>query len=94
MKLVSKELPEFDFHELDDTFDKQEGVPFNISLGGGSQGLMESIWTNRKQMFKYILPIEENFAGTFMGDIRSFKFYTCKMESAQIKNNFIYELIK
>ena len=94
LKLVSKELPEFDFHELDDTFDKQEGVPFNISLGGGSQGLMESIWTNRKQMFKYALPIEENFAGTFMGDIRSFKFYTCKMESAQIKNNYLYEMEK
>lgn len=94
LKLVSKEVPEFDFHELDDTFDKQEGVPFNISLGGGSQGLMESMWTNRKRPFKYILPIEENFAGTFMGDIRSFKFYTCRMESAQIKNNYLYEIRK
>jgi len=92
LKMVSKELPEFDFHELDDTFDKQEGVPFNISLGGGSQGLMESIWTNRKQMFKYVLPIEQNFAGTFMGDIRSFKFYTCKMDITKIKNNFIHEI--
>ena len=92
LKLVSKELDEFNFHELDDSFDKQEGVPYNISLGGGSQGLMESIWTNRKQMFKYVLPIEQNFAGTFIGDIRSFKFYNCKMESAQIKNNYYYEM--
>ena len=92
LKLVSKELDEFNFHELDDTFDKQEGVPYNISLGGGSQGLMESIWPNRKQMFKYVLPIEQNFAGTFIGDIRSFKFYNCKMESAQIKNNYYYEM--
>ena len=43
LKLVSKELPEFRFRELDDFYDKQECVPYNISLGGGTQGLIESM---------------------------------------------------
>ena len=92
LKLVSKELPVFDFHELDDTFDKQEGVPFNISLGGGTQGLRESINFKYWEKFPYVLPLEKYFAGTFIGDIRSFKFYTCPMEYRHIKNNYAFEL--
>ena len=92
LKLVSKELPVFDFHELDDTFDKQEGVPFNISLGGGTQGLRESINFKYWEKFPYVLPLEKHFAGTFIGDIRSFKFYTCPMEYRHIKNNYAFEL--
>ena len=94
LKMVSKELPAFDFHELDDTFDKQEGVPFNISLGGGTQGLRESINFKYWEKFPYLLPLEKHFAGTFVGDIRSFKFYTCVMDYAHIKNNSIFELKK
>lgn len=94
LKMVSKELPVFDFHELDDTFDKQEGVPFNISLGGGTQGLRESINFKYWEKFPYLLPLEKHFAGTFVGDIRSFKFYTCVMDYAHIKNNSIFELKK
>lgn len=94
LKMVSKELPVFDFHELDDTFDKQEGVPFNISLGGGTQGLRESINFKYWEKFPYLLPLEKHFAGTFIGDIRSFKFYTCAMDYAHIKNNSIFELKK
>ena len=41
--LISKELPTFNFRELNDTPDKQEGVPFNISVGGGTQGLSDVI---------------------------------------------------
>lgn len=92
LKFVSKELPEFDFRELNDVAEKQEGVPFNISLGGGTQGLCDSVWLNYWQAFEKILPLEENFAGTFIGDIRSFKFYTCPLEFAEINNNAIYEI--
>lgn len=91
LKLVSKELPEFNFRELDDFEDKQEGVPFNISLGGGTQGLAESLWIDYYDRFPYIFPIEQNFAGTFIGDIRSFKFYDCPLQYNEIKNNYIFE---
>lgn len=92
LKFVSKELPMFDFHELSETFDKQEGAPYNISLGGGTQGLYDSIWVKYWEKFPYLLPLEKNFAGTFIGDIRSFKFYTCALTYAQIKNNALFEL--
>ena len=37
---------EFLFRELDEYREKQEGVPFNYSLGGGTQGLIESNTVN------------------------------------------------
>jgi hypothetical protein len=93
LKLVSQELPEFRFRESNEYFDKQEGVPFNISLGGGTQGLAESMWTdNYKHPYCRVLPIEENFGGTFIGDLRSFKFYNCQLQYNEIKNNSIYEM--
>lgn len=91
LKFVSKELPDFNFRELDEIAEKQEGVPFNISVGGGTQGLCDSIWLDYWKAFEKILPIEENFAGTFIGDIRSFKFYTCPLEYAEVRNNYLYE---
>lgn len=92
LKLVSKELPEFRFRELDDFYDKQECVPYNISLGGGTQGLIESMWVdNYTRPYCKILPIEENFCGSFIGDIRSFKFYDCQLQYNEIKNNYMYE---
>lgn len=88
---VSKELPKFRFRELNDYYDKQETVPYNISLGGGTQGLCETIWINFRQVFNKLLPIEENFAGTFIGDIKSFKFYTCPLDINEIINNYKLE---
>ena len=91
LKFISKELPNFRFRELDENIEKQETIPFSISLGGGTQGLSDSIWVDYYSNFKYILPLEKYFAGTFIGDISSFKFYTEEMEYSQIKNNFLYE---
>ena len=36
-------------------------------------------------------PIEKNFAGTFIGYIRSFKIYNCFMEQLIIENNYKWE---
>ena len=91
LKFVSKELPIFNFRELDEVYDKQEGVPYNISLGGGTQGLSDSLWLDYHKPFEYILPLEKYFAGTFVGDIKSFKFYTCGLPYDKVKNNFNYE---
>lgn len=82
---ISKELPEFKFRGLDDVYQKQEGVPFNISLGGGTQGLLETISKDYYRIPEYRLPIETNFAGTFLGDIRYFRFYDCFMDLPTIR---------
>ena len=86
LKLVSKELPEFAFRELDDVYQKQEGVPFSISLGGGTQGLMETIGPDYMNVSRYILPLERDFGGSFNGDIKSFKMYDCPLNYSTIKD--------
>lgn len=91
LKFISKELPEFDFRALDTQKEKQEGVPFNISVGGGTQGLCDSVWLDYYKAFEKILPIEKYFAGTFIGDLKVFRFYTCKMSYPEIKNNWLYD---
>ena len=84
LKLVSKELPEFAFRELNDAYQKQEGVPYSISLGGGTQGLMETIGPDYMNPPKYILPIERDFGGSFNGDIKSFKMFNCLLNYSTI----------
>ena len=74
LKLVSKELDIINLHSLNDNSTRQEGVPYTISIGGGTQGLCERIMLDYYDMPDYILPIEKYFAGTFIGDIKSFSF--------------------
>lgn len=95
LKFVSKKLPLLNLRALNEQEDKQIGVPYNISLGGGTQGLMESMWTdNYKNLFYKILPLEKEFASSFIGDIKSFKIYNCKLQYNEIKNNYYYEIGK
>ena len=71
----SQKLLEIIPRELDDISEKQVGVPFNISIGGGTQGLLESMTYDGQDPDDQGLPIETNFAGTFIGKIRTFKMY-------------------
>lgn len=82
--LVSRELPMLNLKMLDDLAEKQQGVPFNISLGGGSQGLAETVYLNYMKLPEYVLPIEREFGGSFIGWIKSFKFYTCPLNYTEI----------
>ena len=91
--LVSKELPIFNFKLLDDLEEKQEGVPFNISLGGGTQGLAEVVYLNYLRLPEYILPLEKEFGGSFIGWIKSFKFYTCPLNYYEIRQNYKFNKI-
>lgn len=91
--LVSKELPIFNFKLLDDLEEKQEGVPFNISLGGGTQGLAEVVYLNYLKLPEYILPLEKEFGGSFIGWIKSFKFYTCPLNYYEIRQNYNFNKI-
>ena len=91
---VTKALPKFNFHQLNDLYEKQEGVPYNISLGGGTQGLAETVLPNYMLNPYRFYPIETNFAGTFIGYMRSFKFYNCGMEYMRIFNLHKYNQIR
>lgn len=88
---ITKELPKFDFRKLADLDEKQEGVPYNISIGGGTQGLAETIVKNYMIDPYRTYPIEKNFAGSFIGKFRSFKFYTTKNDFTTIRQNYLSE---
>ena len=92
LKLVSQELPALDLKGLNDTYDKQESVPYNISIGGGTQGLIDALTPDRENLLSVYSYLEKNFAGSFIGDIRSFKIYNNPLEYNEIKNNFLYEM--
>jgi len=83
---VSKELPEFRFKELNDVYQKQEAVPYNISLGGGTQGLLESILPDYYNTPDYIFPLEKSYCGSFVGDIKGFKIIDGYVNYLTIKN--------
>ena len=70
---------------------KQEGVPFNISLGGGTQGLCDVVYYDFGHTPTDILPLEKNFAGSFIGYIKSFKFYDCLLTFSEIQQNTAFE---
>lgn len=83
---ISKNLIPFDFKALNDVPEKQEGVAYNISLGGGSLGLLETILPDYYTDLEQILPIEKDFCGTFIGDIKTFKMYEGFIDYSSIKN--------
>ena len=85
LKFISKELDSLSFKSLDEIAEKQEAVPYNISLGGGTIGLLETIIPDYYQVSKYMLPVERDFCGTFIGDIRSFVIYEGFMPYSSIK---------
>ena len=91
---ISSELSKLNLRQLKELKEKQETVPFNISLGGGTQGLCETILPNYMLEPYRVYPLEKYFAGTFIGYLKSFKFYNCTMEYMNINNNFKYEINK
>lgn len=91
---ITRSLPKLNLRALNDIYEKQEGVPFNISLGGGTQGLIDTIMGNYMLNIDDVYPLEKYFAGTFIGYMKSFKFYNCGMEYMYINNNYKYEIGK
>lgn len=88
---ISKKLPKLNLRQLDDVYEKQETVPYNISLGGGTQGLMETLLPNDMGKYNLQFPLEKYFAGTFIGYIKKFKIYNSNLSYNQIVNNFTIE---
>lgn len=91
LKFTVNNFPEFIARRLDEYKAKQIGVPFNFSLGGGSQGLIESQTFDGLDILDRNLPIEENFGGTFIGRISQFKFNICDLTYSQIQDNYLID---
>ena len=89
LKFVVDEFPEFVAKRLNEYKSKQVAVPFNFSLGGGSQGLIDSQTFDGLDMDDRELPIEKNFAGSFIGGISQFKFNICDLDFANIQYNYV-----
>jgi hypothetical protein len=94
LKFVVEEFDEIIAKRLNEHKDKQLGVPFNISLGGGSQGLIESMTFDGQDSEDLGLSIEKNFAGTFIGDISQFRFHICDLYWCGLKNNCSVEKLR
>ena len=94
LRFVSQELPEFKFRELNDIYQKQEMVPFNISLGGGSLGLSESklVFEDKILELNDFGYISTYFNKRFYGELKTFKFYNGVLTINQIRNNYYYNL--
>lgn len=91
LKFVDNEFSELIAKRLHEYKSKQVGVPFNFSLGGGSQGLLESQTFDGLDSADRGLPIETNFAGTFIGGISQFKFNICDLTFCDIQYNYIMD---
>lgn len=87
LKLISKEMQLLKLRKLNDLYSKQEAVPYNISIGGGTQGLCDVIYHNFRTTPSEVLPLEKYFAGTFIGYIKDFKLYSCSLTQNEIMNN-------
>ena len=88
LKFVVNDFDELVARRLNEYKSKQVGVPFNFSLGGGSQGLLESQTFDGLDPADRGLPIETNFAGTFIGGISQFKFNICDLKFCDIEYNY------
>ncbi len=82
--------------------DLQVGVPFNMSWGGGSQGLYENMTYSgtpasacsknppyQQDPDDLGLLIEKNFAGTWMGGISQFRYYIEPLQADEVYHNFL-----
>ena len=85
LKWTLEDFDEFIFKELNEYREKQQGVPFNYSLGGGTQGLIESNTVNGPDVEDEDLVIQDNFAGTFEGGVARFKLYGCALDVTTIR---------
>jgi hypothetical protein len=91
LKYVVNDFDEFIARRLFDDKTKQQGVPFNISIGGGSQGLIDSQTFDGRDPNDSQLLIEKYFGGSFIGGISKFRFYDDKLCYCTIQDNFNIE---
>lgn len=76
---------------LNEYSSKQLGVPYNISWGGGTQGLAESQTFGGPDPADRGLQLEKYFAGTFLGELSQLRFYDKSLDILEIRNNFFMD---
>lgn len=77
-------------HALDTDSKYQEGVPFNISFGGGTQGLFEAIPLDESKPFYNTL--EKFFGGSFFGGVKHIEMYNIPLSFIDINKIIDSEL--
>ena len=93
-----KNFDEFYFRKINNDKEKQIGVPFNISWGGGSFGLKHSWHYSDFEKTDVIqdpsksnLFIEKYFDSSFSGNIQKLRVYDNALTSSEILHNAIIE---
>lgn len=69
-------------HELDNRKEFQEGVPYNISIGGGTLGLSQAKWIDQEKLYF----LSDKWIDTFDGGVRSFNFYDIPLYVTEIRD--------
>ena len=92
LKYVTDEMPMIDLRKLNEDDEKQELVPFNISIGGGTQGLCDVVYYNFMKTYDIEHALEKEFCGSFNGQILNFRWFNCEAESINILQNYLYDL--
>lgn len=69
-------------HELDNRKEFQEGVPYNISIGGGTLGLSQAKWIDQEKPYF----LSDEFDKPFDGGVRSFDFYDIPLYVTEIRD--------
>lgn len=93
-----KDFDEFYFIGINNDAEKQLGVPYNISWGGGSFGLKHSWHFNNfdrnkiiQDPFKNDLFIEKYFNSSYIGNIQKLRIYDKALLPNEVLNNTIIE---
>ena len=88
LKLSINDFDEVLFKDFDESKYKVEGVPYNISIGGGTQGLIETQTFNGPDPEDKNLLLEQYFAGSFIGSIQEFRLYDVPLDITKIRCNY------
>ncbi len=89
--LKSKEFIGIQLRALNTWSDKQQGVPYNMSWGGGTQGLAESQTFGGPDPADSGLLLEQNFGGSFLGQLSQLRFYKRPFNVLELRNNLFTE---
>ena len=95
--LVVKDFEEIIPRRLNTDDRLQVGVPYNMSWGGGSQGLLENLTFNGTDTCSTYVPdnndlgllIEKNFAGTYDGGISQMRYYLEPLTDDEVIHNYL-----
>jgi hypothetical protein len=85
--LKNTSFREFIPHKLDVIDELQEGVPFNISFGGGTQGLIDGITISTGVTYSPGV-LENYFSGVYTGYVNEIQLYNKPLRPGEVINLF------